>query len=815
MIAVGAVPRSLRWTFFGLAPIALLAAILLKISYERRDPYLLRVESNRERAIAIARRYIVSLGVPAEGWKAYCTAKPDPDLFRFFRSKPRNEGTLARALAPPVVIQVLFESPQHRHAFVTMSLEERVLGYDIRGAGKEVKGPLQSEAQTLQTATDALNSDPRLADLFARAVPEVSSVDRSEAAVTRVYTWRVPVQPLHELELAFTTSVRNGAVLSRMLKATVDPSYVRRTFRRTDDLLGIATLGFSFYVIAVILYSAVSYGRRATQGEVSHSRTLWMAVITTVLFMSILLTGYDETFISIATQNAAVPVGFVYTLLTLLMMGAALLASVAYGAGEGDVREAYPGKLASLDALVLGKVVSRNVGTSVMIGATFACWFLLMMQVLKMFTLGTAALDELNSVRFPFMRAPWLSFLMIGPASAFLFAVGGLVQPLAFAVRWIRTPRWRIPVVALCAVLATGAVVTSKPSVSSLLVTILVNVPALLVPFFVYDLLASVVSFITVSFVSSVVWISVLYAGWGRLAFWLTLVACLTLVLEFFAWRRGRDWREEEVRPEYARHIAERQALEAEVSAAREAQLRLLPQAPPHIPGLSIFASCLPARVVGGDFYDFFPLSEQRLGIFIAEGGNRGLASALSIALAKGYLMHATQRVKSPTDLILRLEETLGSVLESGVVTATIAYAILDARTGALEYARTGSYPKLVVTSNSGVIQQEHDVAAIPGRHLPITEGRARVSEGDTIVLFTDGVANRMASRSRSSHENWIERLAREHADTHALYTTLFDSIGAPIAACDHELEDDLTAIVIRRVAGNLQTQTAALEGVA
>jgi len=60
------------------------------------------------------------------------------------------------------------------------------------------------------------------------------------------------------------------------------------------------------------------------------------------------------------------------------------------------------------------------------------------------------------------------------------------------------------------------------------------------------------------------------------------------------------------------------------VSAAREAQLRLLPIAPPNLAGLSIAASCQAADIVRGDFYDFFVLGPTRLGILITDGGAKG-----------------------------------------------------------------------------------------------------------------------------------------------------------------------------------------------
>src|SRR5206468_3186869 len=132
--------------------------------------------------------------------------------------------------------------------------------------------------------------------------------------------------------------------------------------------------------------------------------------------------------------------------------------------------------------------------------------------------------------------------------------------------------------------------------------------------------------------------LAVLSSSWLEMGVAVGVIGLGVLAVEAWAVLRGREYREDEVRPVYAGNMVERQAMQAELAAAREAQLHLLPKSAPPIDGLTISASCIPARIVGGDFYDFYPLGDGRLGIFIAEGGNRGIGSALNIALAKGFL---------------------------------------------------------------------------------------------------------------------------------------------------------------------------------
>ena len=139
------------------------------------------------------------------------------------------------------------------------------------------------------------------------------------------------------------------------------------------------------------------------------------------------------------------------------------------------------------------------------------------------------------------------------------------------------------------------------------------------------------------------------------------------------------------------------------------------------------------------------------------------MAAALSIALAKGYLMHTVQGRYSPTEVLLKLESTLGSILEAGVVRTTVAYAVIDTRQGIVRYARTGAYPKLVVAGGAPrQTQFEREVPMPDGHQFRIHEGEATLASGDSIVLYTDGIARRIAQRSSMLQEDWVHRLAQE-----------------------------------------------------
>jgi sigma-B regulation protein RsbU (phosphoserine phosphatase) len=267
---------------------------------------------------------------------------------------------------------------------------------------------------------------------------------------------------------------------------------------------------------------------------------------------------------------------------------------------------------------------------------------------------------------------------------------------------------------------------------------------------------------------------------------------------------RGQPVREEDVRPLYAKNLAERMGLQAEVLAAREAQLRLMPQAAPQIPGMQVAACCLPAKEVGGDFYDFFHLDANRMAIFVAQGGERGLASALCVALAKGVLMHASQQTHSAAQIVLQLEAAMAKLLKGGSgANISFVYGVIDTYRQLLNYARIGSSPRVLVhrrdtgLANSAQLER---LANFPGRSQsapPIHEGAAHLNAGDHLIFFTGGVTSLRLRRFGNHPNQWLDVLMRELGRQDKPLQTLLTS---SLAKYQSHASEDLTAVVLRAV---------------
>lgn len=804
-------PR-LRFGFLALFPVALAAGLLIQHRSVSNALGGFRVDTDRDRAIAASREFLKTQGVDTTGWEALAGTFPDIALYRYVRSKPSAERMRLRATVPISPVEVMFRSPNgRRRASVTLSFDNKVKGYDLTAADLKIPAGDPSYDEAMRFAEQVLNSDPQMAENFGLSHPEVANLDRTAMGVTRKYTWHAPLREAPEVDAEFSVAVRNGHVLSRSYRGKLDPALARR-LGRSESFLDIFGDIWLMFVISVAIYSVITYVRRAMQKEVSHSRMILIAILISTMFSLVSVAGRDDWLLRMSSPSLA-PLFTIYTAVILSTLCVGILIGIGYCSGEGEVREAYPGKLTSLDALVLGKLFSRNVGASILFGAAFGGWVMLVQALLLSPIQDPGSSQSLNGLKAPFMHMPALWFILSHPVLVLVITVGGLLQPIAFANRVLRKSRFRLWVMVGIAAFCTAGSAVPYGSFAGFLAATATQTAALVLPFFAFDLLAAITSLTALQAFDSAIRFSLLFPSWNVLLIELSALGLVILIAAAAASRWGKVYKEEDVRPEYARHIAERQSLQAEVSAAREAQLRLLPQASPKVPGLSVHASCLPARVVGGDFYDFFPLSNNRLGVFIAEGGNRSFASALSLALAKGYLMHTTQGPYSPTEVIQRLETTLGRLIESGVVRATIAYAVIDPAKSTIRYARTGTYPKVIVAGRDRSSPQlEREVAApYEGHPHSIHEGSAHLSAGDSIVLYTDGVANRIARRTAAAEEDWVWKVAQDQRDAKGLCFNLLESLGANPEKHSGELEDDLTAIVIHCT----ETGAAAMEVVA
>ncbi len=768
--------------FFVLVPLAYTVGSVLEQRSLGRGSHAIRID--RSVAIATARQFLADRGIDTASWPGYARVNPSDNLLAYFRLNRSGTAAAAQSFALPVPVLVILVAPGGQYAEVTLDTAGRIVGYDLTHL-KSVTGVAPvSDADADAAARRAVEAIPNLTKVLTLGQVQSGSLEKTGAGC-RSYSWHTSAAALPGLTFDIGTAVCGTVPVRQSVNTSLQEGYAEARWARSARPRKVLLIIYGIYIGIVVIYALNRYARRSFEREVSHRRTLLLGGLISAALMLNFLTAIDEYVFGVVQAGQGVlwfPLAAVALFFSVVGFGVA----TAYGAGEGDLREHYPGKLTSLDALFGGKMLSRNVGRAFLFGLAYAGWMVLGEGLSDWAVSAGAASFASDQLKLPFFRYPVLAIFGGQVIFVALIPASGLLLPLGFLGRRVRRAPLRKILMVMFALLASLIQATKYGSVGVALVGIAMLAATLLGPFFGLDFLAAVVAlgaFEIASSLGRLIAVSPASVQWGLSVG--AAGACI-IAVELWAVLRGREYREEEVRPVYARHMAERQLLQAEMAAAREAQLRLLPKAPPEMDGLSVSASCVPARIVGGDFYDFFPLDGNRLGIFIAEGSNRGVGSALNIALAKGFLMHTVRRNLPPREVILRLQAAIGPLLAGSGAATFVAYAVVDTAAGKVHYARTGDYPRVIASS---AVNVEHKIE-VPGSALALYEGTASLRPGDALLLFTDGIARRVRISGRDAAEAVERALARKHRE--------------------YELDDDLTAVVVR-----LTSRPAAVEVVA
>jgi sigma-B regulation protein RsbU (phosphoserine phosphatase) len=225
------------------------------------------------------------------------------------------------------------------------------------------------------------------------------------------------------------------------------------------------------------------------------------------------------------------------------------------------------------------------------------------------------------------------------------------------------------------------------------------------------------------------------------------------------------------------REAAEKKRLEEELRIAREIQMSLLPQGPLAMRGLSVSALCVPAREVGGDYYDFLPLDEHRLGVLIADVSGKGTSAALYMAELKGLMLSLSRIHTSPRELMMTLNRIIAKNLDARSF-ITMTYAVLDLSARTMTYARAGHTPLMRVAGDGLAGRRRETEVLVPdglvlGLKLDdgqmfdrlLVEQTIPLHAGDLYVLFTDGISEAMNADDDCFGEARLALLLEEHAD--------------------------------------------------
>lgn len=244
----------------------------------------------------------------------------------------------------------------------------------------------------------------------------------------------------------------------------------------------------------------------------------------------------------------------------------------------------------------------------------------------------------------------------------------------------------------------------------------------------------------------------------------------------------------------------ERERMEQELRVARLIQQTLLPKELPALPGWDLAAYYQPARAVGGDFYDFIPYEDGRLGLVIGDVTDKGVPAALVMATTRAILRSAALEARTPGKVLEKANEMLYPDIPPRMF-VTCLYAVLDPVTGRLWYANAGH--DLPYRRRDGEVSELRatgmPLGLMPG--MSYEEKETMLVPGESVLFYSDGIVE--------AHNNSREMFSFPHLkEVLALSTdkgsNLIDHLLAQLAdftGDGWEQEDDVTLVALQRSA--------------
>jgi serine phosphatase RsbU (regulator of sigma subunit) len=263
----------------------------------------------------------------------------------------------------------------------------------------------------------------------------------------------------------------------------------------------------------------------------------------------------------------------------------------------------------------------------------------------------------------------------------------------------------------------------------------------------------------------------------------------ITFLITMIAQQRGRLAAEiRQQRDDYERDLI----------LASQVQQQVLPK-PPIVPGLELAAAMQTARLLGGDYYDFFPVSDDSVDIVIADVSGKGAAASLLMPSLAVVLRLRARELSGPAAIIKDLDGVLKQITSPSTF-VTVFYARFNSTHRTLKYACGGHNPPLIIRTqtNETLLLEESGpiVGILPDAQFSDTV--VPMQQGDILTLFTDGVTEQ---ENESEEQFSLDRLkdlilSKETDSAAAIVADITEAVSS--FAGTKEQEDDLTIVVAK-----------------
>jgi serine phosphatase RsbU (regulator of sigma subunit) len=243
--------------------------------------------------------------------------------------------------------------------------------------------------------------------------------------------------------------------------------------------------------------------------------------------------------------------------------------------------------------------------------------------------------------------------------------------------------------------------------------------------------------------------------------------------------------------------VKAREHVAQELKVAQGIQTSFLPEVCPRLPRFDIAAYWQSAREVGGDFYDFIPLPDERMGLVIADVSDKGVPAALFMALCRALIRASAVGSHTPGEALRRANQLILADASSGMF-VTLLYAILDPASRKLTYVNAGHNPPILSRQDGVLLLKAKGIALGIIEDIELERQEVELAEGDVVVFYTDGVTDAINEAEEEFGQARLANLVIENRDLTA--QGLIDRINEEVTAFigGEPQFDDFTLLVLK-----------------
>ena len=587
-----------------------------------------------------------------------------------------------------------------------------------------------------------------------------------------------------------------GDIISSYYRNQIAPESYRKL---GEDFARVKFLFISGIILLYSIFVIVTLIKKLKANAISLNIGMVFAIVTAISLLFIIWSTVDEEEL----------IGLILALtLPALFVGFIILP--LFAVGDSFAREVWPEKLFTFDAFRKRMILFPQFGHTILHGMLVG--FILLGMHTFLFKIGS----EFAGLGFDVNDNQISGIATFFPS---LFILASILLKIIFnelAFRLLTLSYLRKHLKSIYNILILGALIASLTSSSSLDLPVfpvhfdfLINfISALIIGFtfirydFIASLIASLIPRIFLEGYNLIAYGQDFYAINGICFMGFLLGLCLIgLVGSLRTSKKDIDLAR--LAPPYVSQMAERERLRRELEIARHVQLSFLPKENPSNEMYEVATICIPAQEVGGDYYDFVQLSDDRLGIAIGDVSGKGISAAFYMTLTKGFFKSQARQGQSPREVLIQLNELFYENVERGTF-VSIIYGIFDLTRKTFTFARAGHNPVIICSRVKGRTETLCPKGLALGLekgvifNKTIEENQLSINKDDLLVFYTDGFTEAMNKNSEEFGETRLQTIIDSHKNVFAevLLQIVRQHIESFVGKTPQH--DDMTMVIVR-----------------